>query len=58
MPNSLVKAISKQSGKSKPKIEKEFKKAEKQAVKSGATNKYAYATAVTEKINKYKPKSK
>lgn len=58
MPNSLVKSISKQTGNTKPKIEKEFKEAEKQAEKSHVINKYAYATAVTEKINKYKPKSK
>ncbi len=56
MPNSLVKAIHKQTGKNEASLHKEYKKLEKQAEKNHATNEYAYATAVLEKETHYKPK--
>ena len=58
MPNSLIKEIHNQTGVKNSKLESEYKSLEKEALKNKASNKYAYATAVIEKINKYKPKVK
>ena len=57
MPNSLIKSISKQTGEKKPALENTYKALEKQATKNGATNKYAYATSVIQRMSGYNPKN-
>lgn len=58
MPNTLIKKIHEQSGEKSSKLEKEYKQLEKEAEKNKATNKFAYATSVIEKMTHYKPKGK
>lgn len=58
MPNNLIKAIYKQTGKNEASLHKEYKKLEKEAEKNHASNKYAYAISVLEKETHYKPHNK
>ncbi len=56
MPNSFVKEVAKQSGTSKHKVEKEFKKGEEEAKHKNIRNKYA--TEIVERMNpSYHPKT-
>lgn len=56
MPNALIKSISNQTGEKKSTLESTYKKLEKEAVKNGATNKFAYATGIINKMTGYSPK--
>ena len=58
MPNALIKKIHQQNGVKTSKLEHEYKQLEREAEKNHVTNKFAYATAVEMKINKYKPENK
>ncbi len=57
MPNALIDKISKQTGQSKPKLEREWKQDIKQAKKEHATDIYAYANSILQKQTHYKPKN-
>lgn len=57
MPNALINKISKQTGQSKPKLEREWKAAKQEARKEHATNIYAYANSIVQKESHYKPKN-
>ena len=58
MPNNIIKSIHEQTGIKANKLESEYKKLEKEAEKNKATNKFAYATAIIEKMHKYNSKDK
>jgi hypothetical protein len=58
MPTPFIKKAAAQTHESKKHLEHVFKKVEKSAKKSGATNPYAVATAIVEKVSGYHPSKK
>lgn len=56
VPNALIKKIHEQTGKSTKDLEYIYKKVEKSAKKSGASNPYAVANSIVNKMTRYKPK--
>lgn len=58
MPNSLIKKIHEQTGAKTGKLEHEYQNLETEARKNKASNEYAYATSVIERMHGYKPENK